>query len=276
MRICRVVCRVALVLAVSAVGAVEFLFLRILGRIRSSGDRARWQGRTSRRYLRVLNVHTRVVGRLPETGMLACNHLSYVDILVVGNVVPTTFVSKHEVKRWPIFGALARMGGTLFLQRAKKAHARELAAEFDRIIDGGAMLGLFPEGASSDGTTVLPFFSALFQPAAEKQWNVSPVWIGYSLPDGGSVRNDVCFIDDMLFAPHFLRLLSHERIDAAVCFGDRAPGGLNRKELARWLRGQVLELSAGRGGKTSATLLAEAGTDSRIPIGATPSEGCGV
>ena len=243
----RIAYRLMLILVVSGIGVLEFSALWILGRARDAASRARWQNRISRRYLSAANVRVETAGNPPTDGMLVCNHLGYLDILVIGATVPATFISKHEVRDWPVFGMLARMGGTLFLRREKKSHALEVSREFDRIVEGGAVLGFFPEGTSSDGTDVLPFHSTLFQPAVENGWSVTPAWIGYSLPDGGSVQDDVCFMGDAQFAPHMLRLLSHRRVNAVLRFGEPATNGRNRKEMARMLRESVIGLGSRNG-----------------------------
>jgi len=83
--------------------------------------RARWLQDVCRRALRVFNVHLRVTGSVPSSGLLVCNHLSYLDILIVGATTPCVFVSKCEVRHWPVFGWFASLAGTLFLHRDKRS-----------------------------------------------------------------------------------------------------------------------------------------------------------
>jgi 1-acyl-sn-glycerol-3-phosphate acyltransferase len=116
-----------------------------------------------------------------------------------------------------------------------------LAADFAPVVKEGVVLGLFPEGTSSGGHEVLPFYSSLFEPAARAGWRATPAWIGYALADG-SVEDEICYWRDMKFVPHLLRVLSKERIEATVAYGPALAAGLNRKEMARLLHEQVSQL----------------------------------
>lgn len=98
-----------------------------------------------------------------EKGLLVSNHLSYVDVLVIGAITPAIFVSKNEARHWPVFGALARLAGTIFVRRDKRTDVARLAAEIKNALDAGVLVVLFPEGTSSAGARVLPFKSALLQ-----------------------------------------------------------------------------------------------------------------
>ncbi len=83
--------------------------------------RARCLQRHSRRILRVLGVEVSAGGRVPASGLLVSNHLSYLDVLVLSTITPAVFVAKSEVRGWPVFGWLARRAGTLFIERAKRS-----------------------------------------------------------------------------------------------------------------------------------------------------------
>lgn len=186
-------------------------------------------------------------GTIPQRGMLACNHLSYLDILVLAATSPSTFVSKYQVKYWPIFGWFGILSGTLFLRRERKSHAVEIAGQFQKVVESGSLLALFPEGTSTDGSIVKPFHSTLFQPAVKHRWPVTPAWLSYEVSEG-KVERDVCFIDDMLFLPHFLNLLAGGKVQARLVFGQTAPTELKRKELAKYLHNQVCRLAAENSG----------------------------
>lgn len=126
--------------------------------------RARWLQNVCRRALRVFHLELRVTGAVPSTGLLVCNHLSYLDILVLGATTPCIFVSKCEVRRWPVFGWFASLAGTLFLRREKKSAVARMTHEMRRAMNNGVLLVLFPEGTTSDGRDVLPFKSSLLEP----------------------------------------------------------------------------------------------------------------
>lgn len=229
-------------------GLGEYIFKLVpSGRHRDQLELAKWCQRVSHRLLASLNITLGQAGAPPSAGMVASNHLSYLDIIVLAAIAPSTFVSKYEVKYWPIFGWFGTLAGTLFLRRERKAHAVEVSQQFSSVINSGALLTLFPEGTSTDGRTVKPFHSTLFQQVAKQDWKVTPAWLHYQM-SLGSVEREVCFVDDMLFVPHFLNLLACDRIEAHVVFGHAAPTGLNRKELARYLHNQVCRLAAEHSG----------------------------
>lgn len=192
-------------------------------------------------FLRVLNVRVEISGRPPAHGLLVCNHLSYVDIPLLGTSCPMTFVSKQEVRSWPVIGWLTRCAGTLFVNRERKSDVTSVAAQFRPVIDGGLPVTIFPEGTSSDGHRVLPFRSSLLEPAAANGWPVSAAWIGYRIEDG-SVGDEVCYWGDMTFFPHFLNLLSKREVRARVAFGPPLEPGLDRKEMSRRLHAEVVRL----------------------------------
>ncbi len=223
--------------------AGDFIFsIRLRGKSSSLLARAQWLQRWSVRILKDLDIRVKRHGVPPAAGVLACNHLSYLDVIVLAAAQPIVFVAKSEIQHWPVFGRLARWAGTLFVRRDRRSDVTKFNAAFAAVVDEGVVLGLFPEGTSSNGRQVLPFYSSLFEPAVTARWPVSAARIGYALADG-SVENDVCYWGDMTFFPHFLRLLTREKIEATVVYGPALPSGLDRKEMARQLHRQVGDLA---------------------------------
>src|SRR5437773_7774078 len=102
---------------------------------------------------------------MPLSGLLVCNHLSYLDIVVLSSIRPCIFVAKRDVRAWPLFGWLARAAGTIFVERNCRSAAAHEVARISSAIESGLLVVLFPEGTSSDGATVLPFKSSLLQAA---------------------------------------------------------------------------------------------------------------
>jgi 1-acyl-sn-glycerol-3-phosphate acyltransferase len=208
-------------------------------------ERAAWCHRWAKAYIRLLNVELKSCGSPPAAGLLTCNHLSYLDIVLLAAIRPQMFLSKAEVRNWPVIGALTRCAGTLFIRRDRKSDVAELQRAFTEVVEQGIPLTLFPEGTSSDGSGVLPFYSSLLEPAARAQWPVAPGWISYRLDAlDGSVSEDICYWRDMTFGPHFLKLLSKKKIYATVVFGEAVETGLSRKEMALELRNRVIALAA--------------------------------
>ena len=203
--------------------------------------RAQWQQRLSAQVLNILGVELIVQGQPPATGMLVCNHVSYIDIAVIARVTPVVFVSKAEVRQWPVLGAVARAGGTLFVNRERRADVRDLSPQFAPLIAEGVVPTIFAEGTSTGGDRVLPFHSSLLAPAAQENWPITPAWLGYSL-DEGSVSEEVAYWRDMTFLPHFLNLLSKPRIRAVLAFGEPLSSA-DRKVLAKQAHASVCALA---------------------------------
>jgi 1-acyl-sn-glycerol-3-phosphate acyltransferase len=203
--------------------------------------RARWLHRWCRVACRVLGITVQVNGRIPRSGFLVSNHLSYLDIIVISSLTPCVFVAKSDVAHWPLFGWLACAAGTIFADRCRRLAARAAANEIRQAINAGNLVVLFPEGTSSDGTTVLPFKSALLEPAIRPEGGISPADIRYELADG-SVADEICYWRDMTLVPHLLNLFTKRGITANFVVGSIVSGCSNRKELARELHRQVRTL----------------------------------
>lgn len=198
---------------------------------RSPAHRSRWAHACARSLLAGFGVELRVEGRPPAEGVVVSNHLGYLDIVVFAAAAPMVFVSKSEVARWPGIGFLARLSGTLFLERARRSDLARVAAEMRPVVEAGVPVVFYPEGTSTGGDRILPFHAGLFEPAASQGWKVTPAWIGYEMPEG-SVAQEVCYWGTMTFLPHFLNLLSRTGIVATVRFGEPLPPSSDRKELA--------------------------------------------
>jgi 1-acyl-sn-glycerol-3-phosphate acyltransferase len=208
-------------------------------------QRAKWCHRWSKSYLRLLNIEVVSKGMPPAKGVLTSNHLSYIDIIVLSSIYPQVFLSKADVRDWPLIGVLTRCAGTLFVRRERKADVADLQSSLLDVVSQGVPLTLFPEGTSSDGSKVMPFFSSFLEPAAKANWPVTPAWIGYRLDEGqGSVAEDICYWGDMTFGPHFIKLLKKKKICVTVMFGRPVESGLNRKEMAAALHKEVSAMAA--------------------------------
>jgi lyso-ornithine lipid O-acyltransferase len=208
-----------------------------------SRGRARWLQQGSRRVLRVLNVEIDAQGLIPTSGLLVCNHLSYLDVLVLGALAPAVFVAKREVKLWPLFGWFASLAGTVFVNRERRSQAGPAAQEIKAVLERGQLIVLFPEGTSSDGKTVLPFKSSLLEPATKANWLLSAGALTYELEEG-DVAEEVCYWKDMTFLPHLLNLLTKRRVLANVGLVQVDRTTICRKALARQLHTLVSQLNA--------------------------------
>ena len=136
------------------------------------------------------------------------------------------------------------MGGTLFVDRERRAQVGRVNDEIQAALDQGALVVLFAEGASSNGQGVLPFKSALLEPAAQPAHPLTVGAIQYTLKDG-DVAGEVCYWGDHTFFPHLLNLLGKRAVRATVRFAPFQRTGADRKQLARQLRGEILKLKNG-------------------------------
>jgi lyso-ornithine lipid O-acyltransferase len=170
--------------------------------------------------------------------LLVCNHLSYMDVLALGSIAPAVFVAKREVKYWPIFGWFALLAGTVFVERQRREQAAEAVDDIEAMLKAGQLLVLFPEGTSSDGRKVLPFKSALLEPATRGGCPLFVGHIAYEL-EQGDVAEEVCYWKDMTFLPHLMNLLTKRSLIATIRFSEVHQAANCRKELARHLRSEI-------------------------------------
>ena len=203
--------------------------------------RALWLQRTARHVGRIFQLEIQSAGTIPAHGLLICNHVSYVDILVFVSLAPAVFVAKREVKSWPVMGLLARLGGTVFIDRQRRTHVGEVNDEIQNALADGALVIVFPEGTSSDGQTILPFKSSLLEPATQQKHPLTVGHIQYTLADGDAGM-EVCYWGDAVFFPHLLNLLSKRNVRASVRFAQVKNHSTDRKELAQQLHSAVLGL----------------------------------
>lgn len=234
----RVLWRFADFLLVSVLAISDYLVRNWLCGRTSYSQRSAWAVRWAPQYARCLHIEPTFVGAPPKNGLLTANHLGYLDIVVLSTCQPLVFVSKSEVRSWPIIGWLAICGGTLFVNRQRKSDVATLGSAFAPVVNEGNVLVLFPEGTSTGGDRVLPFMPSLLEPAVQNGWQVTPAWIHYSLTEG-SVADEVAYWRDMTFLPHFINLLSKPVIRVKVFYRQPAPAGLDRKRLAKWLHDEI-------------------------------------
>lgn len=183
---------------------------------------------------RLFGIRVTIVGRpvQHEGVLMAANHTSYFDIIVLSAAARVSFIAKREVAKWPLFGTLARLQETVFIERDRRSQtieARDLIRE--RLLGGDALI-LFPEGTSDDGNTVRPFKSSLLG-AAEMELGrdaqgrprhvpVQPVSISYTglygVPMGRDMRPLFAWYADMELVPHLWEALKTGPFEAVVEF----------------------------------------------------------
>ncbi len=190
---------------------------------------------------RILGVRLRIIGTPPVEGpvLIASNHVSWLDIVVLSAVAPLSFIAKREVNRWPFFGSLARLQRTVFVHRDKRHETGNSRDEMQERFKASDILVLFPEGTSSDGHSVLPFKSAFFGAAEYEGVLVQPVSLAYSgqrnLPMNRRLMPFYAWYGLMDLAPHLWEALAMGPIEVTVvCHAPLSLSGeMNRKALAR-------------------------------------------
>ena len=169
-----------------------------------------------------------VVGQAPEGGpvLLAANHISWLDIVVIHAARHCRFVSKAELRRWPLVGVLARGAGTLFIERESRRDAMRVVHHMAERLRAGDVLAIFPEGTTSDGVSLLPFHANLFQAAISADAPVLPMALRFVNRVTGELSLAPCYIGDDTLIGSMWRTLCSPGISAVLTFGDpqRAKG----------------------------------------------------
>ncbi|MDF3809853.1 lysophospholipid acyltransferase family protein [Rhodopseudomonas sp. BAL398] len=207
----------------------------------------------------LIGVRIRQVGQRRRGPMLILsNHVSWLDICVISALTPVVFIAKSEVARWPVFGWLARLQRTVFIDRQARHRTGAATQEIgDRLLDGDAVV-LFAEGTSSDGTRVLPFRSALIgavhhalgASTQQQAIAVQPMSVAYTglggLPIGRELRERVAWYGDADLMPHLLGILSAGAIDVTISWGDAVATEISadRKQIARDAEAAVRRMTA--------------------------------
>jgi len=200
--------------------------------------------------LKILGFRVRAHGVMASTSpvLFVANHSSYLDIPVLGALIPAAFVAKSEVASWPLFGWLAKLQHTVFVKRHPR-HAGEQRDQIKERLAGGDSLILFPEGTSTDGLRVLPFKSSLFS-VTEKLPDgqpimIQPVSVACTELDGMPLLRDwrhfYAWYGDMTFLGHLWDVFAFGRYTVDVVFHQPVdPGSFaDRKALAAYCQEQV-------------------------------------
>jgi 1-acyl-sn-glycerol-3-phosphate acyltransferase len=205
---------------------------------RTAADLQRWAAGTCR----LLGVEIVQCGPLPPSGsLIVANHLGYLDILALAAVTGTTFVAKREVRQWPVVGRLAAAAGIIFIDRQRRRDMLRVMDEMAAAGAAGRRVLWFPEATSTDGRSVQPFKSGLFQVAVTRDQPVHPVAITIAGPVGVCPHADLCWHGERALAPHLWRVLRTPGCRVTLVFGDHALYRSSRKALASLAFDQVVD-----------------------------------
>ena len=195
--------------------------------------------RWSNKLLRILGVRL-LAGTppsFPHGALLVANHISWLDIFVIHATRRVHFVSKHEIRNWPVFGWLAQRAGTLFIQRTRKSDAARVNLEMHSLLQDGAWVAVFPEGTSTNGRKLLRFLPSLFQPAVAENLPVVPAALRYQTAEG-AISDAAVYADDISIGQSLWRITGETEIVAHLQFC--APiVGQNRRTLAADARREI-------------------------------------
>lgn len=220
-------------------------FLAVTGRVTPRTHHQRLQAAMMQGWFRLL---TRLFGlriqirglRQDEPVLVACNHQSWLDIVVMGATLRGAFVSKAEIAAWPLLGFFARSGGrTLFINRGELRSFQALGGELIERLQEGQRVIFFPEGTVNDGAEPLRFKPRLFAAAQIARCNVQPVALAYVGGDGAA---HATMNQAVPFVPHLLRFLSTRRTEVVVEFMPPLPSeGDDPRPLAQQARQRIAE-----------------------------------
>jgi 1-acyl-sn-glycerol-3-phosphate acyltransferase len=188
---------------------------------------------------RTLGIRRIVEGVPPPPGkpaLILANHVSWLDITVLGSLRPLSFIAKNEVGGWPLFGTLARLQRTVFIDRSRRKDTHAVSGEVGARLAAGEAIVLFAEGTTGDGARILPFRSALVGAARAAlaeiegdQLDIHPLTIAYirrgGLPLGRAGLPDVAWYGDMDLAPHLIGVLRGGPFDVRLIWGEPIPFG---------------------------------------------------
>jgi len=208
----------------------------------------------------ILNIKVTITGdegQLERGGyVIIANHVSYVDGIVLGSIFPIVFVSKREVKKWPVVGQWNVLCGTIFINRQRKNEVGTLVREMTRKLRQEANILLFPEGTSTNGEKMLPFQTVPLAAPLRSRSIIVPVTLAYTTIDEQPVtaanRDAVFWYGDMDFVTHFWNLLGRRGVEVLVTLQPKiecfryADNSAGRKKLAEDCYNRVLGRVTGR------------------------------
>ena len=190
-------------------------------------------------------IHLVVKGQAPVGGpvLLVANHISWLDIVVIHAARHCRFVSKAELRHWPLVGVLATGAGTLFIERESRRDAMRVVHHMAERLRAGDVLAIFPEGTTSDGVSLLPFHANLIQAALDAGSPAQAVSLDYRDAATGARSAAVIYIDDDTLLTSVWRILHASRMTARMAYAEpQQAAGLDRRAWAAALREQIISM----------------------------------
>ena len=216
----------------------------------SPAQRAQAVEQWSRDMLRALGVELQSFGAVPTQGplLIVCNHVTWLDILVLHACTNARFVAKSEVHHWPLIGPMAAAAGTLFIERASRRDAMRVVHQMVAALQAGDVLAVFPEGTTSDGLLLLPFHANLIQAALSAGAPVLPAALRYVDGHSGQTSQAVSFVGDESLVASLWRTACASGLQVRLAWGNsELDAGRDRRTWAKNLQQKVHALWVGLG-----------------------------
>ena len=199
----------------------------------------------SRQMLTIIGVELVVQGTPPAHGplLMVSNHISWLDILVLNAAHPSRFVSKADVKGWPLLGSLITGAGTLYIERENRRDAMRVVHHMAERLSAGDVLTVFPEGTTGDGRELLPFHANLQQAAITANAPVLPLALSFVDSIRGGLHDAPLFVGDTTLLASIWSTLCADSVQAQVRYGEaQPPRGRDRRTWSQDLRDAVQQL----------------------------------
>jgi 1-acyl-sn-glycerol-3-phosphate acyltransferase len=193
----------------------------------------------SRQLLELIGVRLLVHGELPAGGplLVVANHISWLDIVVIDAALPCRFVSKADVRHWPLIGPLVAGSGTLFIERDRRRDAMRVVHQMAERLQAGDRLGVFPEGTTGDGSSLLPFHANLLQAAVATDTPVLLLGLQYTDERDGRRHDGPTYVGDTSLLTSLWRTLAATGLQAELHVGELdSAQGRDRRTWAEALR----------------------------------------
>jgi 1-acyl-sn-glycerol-3-phosphate acyltransferase len=201
--------------------------------------------RWSVRVLRALGIRLHSSGTPSAAPLLVvANHVSWLDILAINAVHPVRFVSKADVRAWPVIGWLVACAGTLFIERERKRDALRVVHQVAKTLKAGEVVALFPEGTTSDGRSLLPFHANLLQAAVSTGTPVQPVFLRFA-DASHPFSQAAAYVGDTTLVQSLWWIVTARELRAHLVWLSVEPSaGVERRVLSERLRERIVQASS--------------------------------
>jgi 1-acyl-sn-glycerol-3-phosphate acyltransferase len=210
----------------------------------NDAQQARYVEVWARGMLAIIGIEVRVKGHpAPGPVLMAANHISWLDILVMHAACHCRFVAKSEIRAWPVLGVLTTGGGSLYIERGSRNDAMRVVHQMASALQQGQVLAVFPEGVTGDGITVQPFHANLLQAAISAEAPIQPIALQFIDAQTQDISLAPCYRNDDTLIRSLWRTLCAPSLLAQVRYGDtQMAQGRNRREWAQDLQATVAAL----------------------------------